>query len=74
MNLSRIFFIVIPTRRVGHRTVALFSFVACRTTSTVSTFIVGRTSMCYGGQRAINFNYKNIIVLYDATRCFAVKG
>lgn len=30
--------------------------------------------MSYGGQRAINFNYKNIIVLYNAGRCFAVKG
>lgn len=68
---KQVFCIILLTRRVSHHTVALLPFVR-GATSGISTFITGRPSICVlrWSQHVINFNYKNIIVLYSAGRCF----
>lgn len=72
---KQVFCIILLTRRVSHHTVSL-RFHLSEATSGISTFIAGRASMCVlrWSQHVINFNYKNIIVFYNAGRCFVVKG
>lgn len=43
---KQVFYVILLTRRVSHHTVALFPFVVREATSTISTFITGRASMC----------------------------
>lgn len=45
-NESKVFCVILLTQRVSHHTVALFPFVVREATSTISTFITGRASMC----------------------------